>query len=128
LTSTVDPLVIVRMRMSGPGSATMHESRAGVAQLAEQPSCNGLDELDLTCDQADITDEKWRAFAVAGNCSDSCASLVAAKTLHGKTTTPARQILGCAGYEKSTLSSYARTTFSAFAHAKHRHGSMTHAC
>jgi hypothetical protein len=25
--------------MSGPGSATMHESPAGVAQLAERPSC-----------------------------------------------------------------------------------------
>jgi hypothetical protein len=38
-TSTVDPLVRARMRMSGAGSATMHESPAGVAQLAEQPSC-----------------------------------------------------------------------------------------
>jgi hypothetical protein len=27
------------MRMSSPGSATMLESPAGVAQLAEQPSC-----------------------------------------------------------------------------------------
>ena len=38
-TSTADPLVRARMRTSGPGSATMHESPAGVAQLAEQPSC-----------------------------------------------------------------------------------------
>jgi hypothetical protein len=27
------------MRMSGPGSATMHQVPAGVAQLAERPSC-----------------------------------------------------------------------------------------
>jgi hypothetical protein len=86
----------------------MLESPAGVAQLAEQPSCIGLNESNLTCDQAGITDEKWRAFAVTENCSDSCLSLVAAKTLHGKTATAARQILSCAGYEESTLSSYGR--------------------
>ncbi len=37
--STADLLVRARVRLSGPGSATMHESPAGVAQLAEQPSC-----------------------------------------------------------------------------------------
>jgi hypothetical protein len=55
---------MARMRVSGPGSATMHESPAGVAQSAEQPSCNGFNEPDLTCEQARIADEIWRAFAV----------------------------------------------------------------
>jgi hypothetical protein len=50
--------------MSGPGSATMHESPAGVAQLAEQPSCNGCNELDLTCERARTIGEIWRVFAV----------------------------------------------------------------
>src|SRR5260370_1378368 len=49
-TSTVDPLVRARTRMSEPDSATMHESRAGVAQLAERPSCKrqGSGSIPLT--------------------------------------------------------------------------------
>jgi hypothetical protein len=33
------PEVSDQMRTSGPGSASMHEVPAGVAQLAERPSC-----------------------------------------------------------------------------------------
>jgi hypothetical protein len=57
----------------------MQQVPAGVAQLAEQPSCNGFNEPDLTCEQARITGEIWRAFAAAWSFSGSLGSLAGAR-------------------------------------------------
>jgi MMPL family len=43
----------------------MHESPAGVAQLAEQPSCNGLHEPNLTCEQPRIPGETGTMLGLA---------------------------------------------------------------
>ena len=59
--------LVARTARQDPGGLPCSESRAGVAQLAEQPSCNGCNEPELTCGQTRMTDENWRAFAVAQN-------------------------------------------------------------
>jgi hypothetical protein len=68
-TRTVDPLVRARMRMSGPGSATMHESPAGVAQLAEQPSCKrqASGSIPLTGSQISEGVQPSRSSSVESN-------------------------------------------------------------
>ena len=49
------------MRASGPGSATMHQVPAGVAQLAERPSCKRRAELAVTWSIAAI-EEKFGMY------------------------------------------------------------------
>jgi hypothetical protein len=60
-----NPLVRAQIRMSGAGSATMHETPAGVAQQAEQPSCKPFREPAFSGQYTRATRLVWRLFDMA---------------------------------------------------------------
>src|ERR1022692_4724702 len=97
------------MRTAGPSSANMHEVPAGVAQLAEQPSCKRELELPLT----------WRLAGVErilGRYSAKCG------TVHcGEVVAPQCQCGTQAGMDVPSSGSV-RTTLATACSRRHPNG------